>query len=152
MLRAIFFDAAGTLMETREPVGQSYARIAQKYGVNASSSEVGAAFRRVFHNSPGLAFGPGHPADELRRLERHWWHELVAETFRGLDRFSDFEAYFNELFAFFGDPAHWIADPKAPPSWTNYAPMGSSSGCYRISTTACTGFSRDSAFAVTSTR
>jgi putative hydrolase of the HAD superfamily len=114
MLRAIFFDAAGTLMETREPVGQSYARIAQKYGVNASSSDVSAAFRRVFHNSPGLAFGPGHPADELRRLERHWWHELVAETFRGLGRFSDFEAYFNELFAFFGDPAHWIGDPNAP--------------------------------------
>lgn len=115
MLRAIFFDAAGTLMETREPVGQSYARIAQKYGLNASSGEVSAAFRRVFHNSPGLAFGPGHSGDELRRLERHWWHELVAETFRGLGGFSDLEAYFNELFAFFGDPAHWIADPQAPP-------------------------------------
>lgn len=115
MLRAIFFDAAGTLMETREPVGQSYSRIAQKYGLNASSGEVSAAFRRVFHNSPGLAFGPGHSGDELRRLERHWWHELVAETFRGLGGFSDFEEYFNELFAFFGDPAHWIADPQAPP-------------------------------------
>jgi putative hydrolase of the HAD superfamily len=114
MLRAIFFDAAGTLMETREPVGQSYSRIARKYGVDASASEVSAAFRRVFHNSPGLAFGPGHPADELRRLERHWWHELVAETFRGLGGFSDFAGYFDELFAFFGDPAHWIADPQAP--------------------------------------
>lgn len=114
MLRGIIFDAAGTLMETREPVGASYARIARKYGVEASPSEVSAAFRRVFHHAPGLAFGPGHPPDELRRMERRWWRDLVAETFEGLGRFTDFEAYFSELFEFFGDPANWIADPQAP--------------------------------------
>jgi putative hydrolase of the HAD superfamily len=113
MLRAIFFDAAGTLMEPREPVGASYARIARKYGVSASAAEVGAAFRRVFRDAPGLAFGPGHPPDELRAMERRWWRDLVAASFVGLGQFSDFDAYFTELFAFFGDPAHWVADPQA---------------------------------------
>jgi putative hydrolase of the HAD superfamily len=113
MLKAVFFDAAGTLMETREPVGISYARIARKYGVEASANAVSAAFRRVFHNAPGLAFGPGHPADELRRLERQWWRDLVAKTFEGLGSFRDFDAYFTELFAFFGDPDHWMADVHA---------------------------------------
>jgi len=113
VLRGVLFDAAGTLMETREPVGASYARIARKYGVTAGVSEVSAAFRRVFHHAPGLAFGPGHPPDELRRMERRWWRDLVAETFGGLGQFTDFEAYFAELFEFFGDPANWIADPQA---------------------------------------
>ena len=113
MLKAVFFDAAGTLMETREPVGLSYARIARKYGLEASADAVNAAFRRVFHHAPGLAFGPGHPADELRRLERGWWRNVVAQTFEGLGSFSDFDAYFNELFAFFGDPSHWMADANA---------------------------------------
>lgn len=114
VLRGVFFDAAGTLMETREPVGASYARIARKYGVEASASDVSAAFRRVFHHAPGLAFGPGHPPESLRRMERQWWRELVAKTFEGFGRFRDFEAYFNELFEFFGDPVNWIADPQAP--------------------------------------
>jgi len=114
VLRGVFFDAAGTLMETREPVGASYARIARKYGVDSSASEVSAAFRRVFHHAPGLAFGPGHSAEKLRMMERQWWRGLVAETFEWLGRFNDFEAYFGELFEFFGDPANWVADPQAP--------------------------------------
>lgn len=114
MLRGVLFDAAGTLMETREPVGASYARIARKYGVDSSAGAVSAAFRRVFHKAPGLAFGPGHPPEKLRTMERQWWRDLVADTFEGLGRFSDFDAYFSELFEFFGDPANWVIDLQAP--------------------------------------
>jgi len=114
VLRVVFFDAAGTLFAPREPIGQSYARIARKYGVVASAGDVSAAFGRVFHHAPGLAFGPGREPAELRQQERQWWRNLVAETFAGLGQFDDFEAYFAELFEFFGDPAHWVADPQAP--------------------------------------
>jgi len=113
MLKAVFFDAAGTLFEPREPVGLSYARIAHDHGVKAGADEVSASFRSAFHNAGGLAFGPGHAADELRTLEREWWRRLVAETFAKLGRFSDFDAYFNELFGYFADPAHWRADADA---------------------------------------
>jgi putative hydrolase of the HAD superfamily len=115
-LKAVFFDAAGTLFEPRERVGLSYARIAREYGVNARADDVSASFRRVFHKAPGLAFGPGHSAHELRRLERQWWRDLVAATFAGLGRFTDFDAYFDALFAFFADPTHWEADPEAQPT------------------------------------
>jgi putative hydrolase of the HAD superfamily len=115
MLLAVFFDAAGTLFEPREPVGESYARLARRFGVDADATVVSAAFRRAFHAAPGLAFGPGHCAAELRRLERKWWRQLVAATFAGLGTFTDFEACFEALFDFFGDPAHWIADPNAAP-------------------------------------
>jgi len=113
MLKAVFFDAAGTLFETREPVGLSYARIAREYGVDATAAQVSAAFRRVFHNASALTFGPGHSGQELRRLERRWWHDLVADTFAGFGAFTDFDAYFEALFTFFADPANWVADHEA---------------------------------------
>ncbi len=114
MLKAVFFDAAGTLFDSRQPVGRSYVRIAREFGVDASEEKVTAAFRRVFHSAPPLAFGPGHPPAELRRLERKWWRERVADTFAGLGEFGDYDAYFDALFAFFADPANWQVDDGAP--------------------------------------
>jgi len=114
-LRAIFFDVAGTLIVPRERIGQSYARIAQGYGLQADGNAVGAAFRRAFNAAPGLAFGPGHDAVELRRLEREWWRRVVADTFAEFGPFGDFEGYFAALFDFLGDPANWRADPDAVP-------------------------------------
>jgi putative hydrolase of the HAD superfamily len=113
MLRGVFFDAAGTLFHTREPAGSSYAKIARRFGVEADERDVVAAFHRAFRQAAGLAFGPGRDAAELRGLERRWWRDLVARTFEGVGNFSDFDAYFEELFAFFADPAHWIRDPEA---------------------------------------
>ncbi|MGH8011450.1 MAG: HAD-IA family hydrolase [Candidatus Binataceae bacterium] len=115
MLKVVFFDAAGTLFEPREPVGDTYARIARDFGVRASGAEVNATFRRIFHGAPGLAFGPGHSAVELRRLERQWWRGIVWRVFAEIGRFDDFDAYFNTLFAYFADPRHWLADPQAMP-------------------------------------
>ncbi|HJU12116.1 MAG TPA: HAD-IA family hydrolase [Candidatus Binataceae bacterium] len=114
-IKAVFFDAAGTLFDTREPVGESYARIARAYGLNASAGAVDAAFRRAFHDAVPLAFGTGHDPEQLRRLEREWWRELVMRTFAGLGNFADFGAFFNSLFEFFANPAHWRADAEALP-------------------------------------
>jgi putative hydrolase of the HAD superfamily len=113
MLKAVFFDAAGTLIAPREPVAESYSRIARGYGVTTAPAQVNAAFRRVFHDAPGLAFGPGHAGDELIQRERNWWRAVVADTFIGLGNFTDFDAYFDELFAFFAAPANWIAPATA---------------------------------------
>jgi len=116
MLRVVFFDAAGTLIVPREPVGDSYARMARHYGVETSGAAVNAAFRRVFRETPALAFGPGLRAEELRRLERQWWRELVIATFAGLGTFTDFDSYFASLFEFFADPGNWTAYSEAAPT------------------------------------
>ena len=113
MLKAIFFDVAGTLVLTRERIGLSYARLAQCYGLDADDKAVGAAFRRAFNAAPGLAFGPGHDARELRRLEREWWRRVVVDTFADFGQFCDFDGYFAALFDFLGDPANWKTDPEA---------------------------------------
>ncbi len=119
MVRAVFFDAAGTLFEPKEPVGVSYARIAVRFGVRAEASAVTAGFHRAFGAARPLAFGPGRYPAELRQLERQWWRELVARVFAEVGQvegqFDDFDAYFDALFAFFAEPGNWVADPEAPP-------------------------------------
>lgn len=113
MLKAIFFDAAGTLFDAREPVGHTYARIARLHGLTADDAAVSAGFRCAFASTPGLAFGPGRRADEIRRLEREWWYGLVRRSFEGLGEFDSFDVFFDELFAYFGDPTSWVAMPEA---------------------------------------
>jgi putative hydrolase of the HAD superfamily len=116
LIRAVFFDAAGTLFEAREPIGRTYARLARQFGLEASEDAVEAGFRRAFGTAPGLAFGLGLRQDELRRLERRWWRERVGETFAPLGKFPDFDAYFDALFAHFADPDNWMADLEAAPT------------------------------------
>jgi putative hydrolase of the HAD superfamily len=111
--RTIFFDAAGTLFESREPIGQVYSRIARDFGVDAPAEKVAAGFRHAFGSAPGLAFGPGHDARRLRELELAWWRQRVADSFAGLGTFGDFDGYFEALFAHFADPASWKTDPEA---------------------------------------
>jgi putative hydrolase of the HAD superfamily len=113
MIKAVFFDAAGTLFEAREPIGHTYARIARKHGLRADDAAVSAGFRRAFSSTPGLAFGPGRDAEEIRRLERQWWYGLVRRSFEGLGEFDSFDAFFSELFDYFGDPGSWEPLPEA---------------------------------------
>ena len=111
--RQSFSMRPGTLFEAREPVGHTYARIARKHGLHADDSAVSAGFRRAFASTPGLAFGPRRRADDIRRLEREWWYGLVRRSFEGLGEFDSFDAFFDELFAYFGHPANWEALPEA---------------------------------------
>ena len=97
MIRAVFFDAAGTLFEAREPIGRTYARLARDFGLDAPEDAIAASFRGAFGAAPGLAFGLGLRPDELRRLERKWWRDRVRETFAPLGEFPDFDAYFDAL-------------------------------------------------------
>jgi putative hydrolase of the HAD superfamily len=128
MLKVVFFDAAGTLFDAREPVGHTYARIARRHGVDATDEAVSAGFHRAFSQSGGLAFGPGHAPEVLRAMERRWWRTLVERSFQGLGSFDDFEAFFSELFEYFADPAHWHVMPEAVDALSRLKKRGISLG------------------------
>lgn len=110
-IRAVFFDAAGTLFHPARRVGESYALIAAKYGMNVAAAEINERFRVCFDAAPRLAF-PGAGPEQLSALERNWWKALVAEVFRPWDGFGEFDAYFDELFAYFADSAAWKLYPE----------------------------------------
>ncbi|HSE85797.1 MAG TPA: HAD-IA family hydrolase [Candidatus Binatia bacterium] len=110
-IKAIFFDAAGTLIKPAQRVGESYAMFARRYGIEVSAAEIAERFRLCFHAAPPLAF-PGAPAAAIADRERAWWKELVRRIFEPWDEFQGFDAYFAELFAYFAKPEAWLLYPE----------------------------------------
>ena len=65
-IKAVFFDAAGTLIKPARRVGESYAAIAAKYGKDVSPAELFERFRICFDGAPPLAF-PGAATADIER-------------------------------------------------------------------------------------
>ncbi|QIF03061.1 HAD-IA family hydrolase [Roseimicrobium sp. ORNL1] len=117
-LRALFFDAAGTLFHLSEPVGDTYARIAAKHGVTAEPRALENAFRTAWKTLPSPVHPEGTPpADD----DRSWWREVVWLTFvqvtasrdasgavdDGADAAAVFEPMFAEMYAHFANAEAW---------------------------------------------
>jgi putative hydrolase of the HAD superfamily len=114
-LRAVSFDAAGTLFHPARPIGELYAMIAARHHIRADPAILQPRFRAAFHAAPPLAF-PVMPAPELRAREKAWWEAVVRRVFAGIaEPDARFAAYFEDLFAFFASDAAWRLDPDAPP-------------------------------------
>jgi putative hydrolase of the HAD superfamily len=115
MIRAVLFDAAGTLIRLREPVGVTYSSVAREYGVVARAEELEHAFRVAFRRQPPMVF-PGESPERITTLERLWWKDLVHATFDAVGsttRFSNFDECFDELFSYFGRAQAWHLTPGA---------------------------------------
>src|ERR1041384_2693822 len=108
-IKAVFFDAAGTLMRARVRVGETYARIAANHGKMVSPADLADRFRLCFAAAPRLAF-PGAAEETVCALERKWGKELVCELFRPA---AAVEEYFTELFAYFASYEAWVLYPEA---------------------------------------
>jgi putative hydrolase of the HAD superfamily len=109
--KAIFFDAAGTLIKPARRVGESYAAMAVKYGKVVTPAELFERFRICFDRAPPLAF-PGATTAELELLERQWWKRLVAQVFEPWGEFAKFDDFFDELFAYFARADAWLLYPE----------------------------------------
>ena len=115
MLRAVLFDAAGTLIELAEPVGDTYARAAAEHGAPISAWRLGDAFTRVLHGAAPLDYG--RAPEPILASERAWWRDLVRQVFLAADsavRVRDFEACFDALWRHFGSGAAWRPRTGAP--------------------------------------
>lgn len=111
MIRAVLFDAAGTLIELREPVGETYARLARGHDFHASAWRVGDAFRRALAAAGDMVF-PDAPAAQVPALEREWWRGVVRATFRAADSaqpLRDFDSLFERLWRHFSGAEAWSA-------------------------------------------
>ncbi|HEY8153048.1 MAG TPA: HAD-IA family hydrolase [Myxococcota bacterium] len=114
-LRAVLFDATGTLMETARPVGEVYAERAREQGVSLSPARLEDAFRRILAQAPPLLFPDAAP-ERIRDLEAGWWRSVVRSTFLAADgtaRFRDFDGFFAGLYGHYASAAAWRARPGA---------------------------------------
>ncbi|MGF1588517.1 MAG: HAD-IA family hydrolase [Pleurocapsa sp.] len=122
--KVIFLDAMGTLFELKSSVGEIYQQYALKYGVKADTKLLEKAFIKSFRSAPPLAF----LATELTSIkdqEFAWWKNVVKTTFWQLGllkKFSNFTAFFAEIYTYFATKDPWYVFPDTVDSlekWSN---------------------------------
>jgi putative hydrolase of the HAD superfamily len=111
-IRAVFFDAAGTLFRVRGSVGAIYAEVMERHGARLPAQTLEARLREFIAAAPAPAF-PGAAIEDVPRIERRWWRALVSEVMLPAAPFERFEACFDELFELFRTERGWELVPGA---------------------------------------
>lgn len=111
MIKAVFFDAAGTLFRLPRGVGHHYRAVAERQHCFIAKARWTEAFGAVWKAMPARAVTRIARPDD----DRGWWRELVG---RVLDHCHvspaqlDPDAYFDELYAEFTQPGVWELFPE----------------------------------------
>ncbi len=107
-VNTLFFDAAGTLIQLSRPVGEVYAQIAARHGLEADAGAMTAAFRAAWKALPAPQHPEGRPPPDD---DRSWWRSLVARAFdQSLGRplaDAELDPLFAELYDHFALPEAW---------------------------------------------
>jgi len=108
VIRAVFFDAGGTLLRTAEPVGRTYARFASHYGWQAEEEILDLGFRAAWKKR----VTEGAQADGT--LGKEGWRKILRVSVEagGLPKGFPFEDYFEEVYAHFARPDAWRDFPE----------------------------------------
>ena len=113
-IKAIFFDAVGTLFDVKGSVGAVYAQYAKKYGVPDSAEMVMAlnnAFKETMKGMPAPVFAVDRP-EKLKQCERLWWFDVVHAVYYRVGMFEAFDDFFEEVFEAFGQASPWQLFPE----------------------------------------
>lgn len=122
--QVIFFDAAGTLIETRGSVGEIYSLVAREFGFEADHQVLQQNFAHSFRQQPPLAFPARTPEAKLREMEKDWWRDLVRDVFAGLGVFTRFDEFFDEIFERFRRSEFWRVYDDVEPALSELKQRG----------------------------
>jgi putative hydrolase of the HAD superfamily len=106
-VRAVVFDAVGTLIHPDPPAPLRYAEVGKRYGSRLSAAEIADRFGAGFREEEEIDRLAGLRTSEEREINR--WRHIVN---RALDDVADPEACFQELFSWFSRPAAWQVEPE----------------------------------------
>jgi putative hydrolase of the HAD superfamily len=113
-IKAIFFDAVGTLFDVKGSVGQVYVTYAKKYGIPDTVEMVttlNKTFKETMKTMPPPIFSVERP-EKLKQCERLWWFDVVHAVFYRVGMFEGFDDFFDEVFEGFGQATHWQLYPE----------------------------------------
>jgi putative hydrolase of the HAD superfamily len=113
MIKAIFFDAAGTLFHLNGTVGHHYALVGCEVGVTLDAHQIDDAFYSALEKMPRRAAIVGPRQND----DKGWWRELVdlvldqvAPSLSELDRDNFFEIAYEH----FAEAGVWELYPEVP--------------------------------------
>lgn len=111
MLKAIFFDAAGTLFHLPKGVGYHYALVAKRMGLNFDAARLNAAFNDVWSAMPA------RPTTGLPREDddKGWWSSLVDQVIERVAPQThelDRDTFFEAAYSHFAEAEVWALYPE----------------------------------------
>ena len=111
MIKAIFFDAAGTLFYLTKTVGDHYAYVGREIGLDLDAQQLDRAFHAAWRQMPRRPAIDGPREND----DKAWWHELVDRVFdqvapsvSNLDRDNFFEIAYDH----FAEAGVWNLYPE----------------------------------------
>ena len=106
-VKAIFFDAVGTLLHPDPPAVDVYVEVGRRFGSQLPPQAIRANFIGAFKRQDAIDYANGLITSEAREIER--WRSIVAES---LFDIPDTCAPFLELFSYFSHSTSWRCDPE----------------------------------------
>ena len=112
-LKAIFFDAVGTLFYLNGTVGDHYARVGNEVGLGLDANQLDRAFYSAWNKMPQRAAIDGPREND----DKGWWRELVdlvlAQAAPSLNEF-DRDNLFEVAYEHFAEPGVWELYSEVP--------------------------------------
>ncbi len=124
--QVIFLDAVGTIFGVKNNVGYIYTKLASKYGVIRDAQIINQYFYQTFKESSPLAFDKIE-YETVKKLEYIWWQKIAYQTFakaNALREFTDFEAFFEELYEYFKTDQPWYIYDEVIPCLNQWQKQG----------------------------
>jgi putative hydrolase of the HAD superfamily len=116
-IRAVFFDAVGTLLHIQPPAVEVYANLGERSGYSFSSETIAKRFRAAFQLEDTLDGEQNWATSEERELHR--WQRIVANVFP-----NSCDDLFQQLWQHFASPEAWIVPVGVGEMLTEFAQRG----------------------------
>jgi putative hydrolase of the HAD superfamily len=121
MLKAIFFDAVGTLFGLTNTVGDHYAYVGREVGLDLDAETLDRAFHTAWKQMPQRAAIDGPREND----DKGWWRELVDRVLKqvapSLCEF-DRDNFFEIAYEHFTEAGVWELYPEVPDVLQELAP------------------------------
>jgi putative hydrolase of the HAD superfamily len=113
VIRAILFDAAGTLFYLTKTVGDNYAHVGREVGLDLDPQQLERAFHTAWQQMPRRPAIDGPREND----DKGWWRELVGRVFDqvapSLTEF-DRDNFFEVAYEHFAEAGVWELYPEVP--------------------------------------
>ena len=113
VIRAILFDAAGTLFFLTKTVGDHYAYVGREVGLDLNAQELDRAFHTAWQAMPQRLSIDGPREND----DKGWWRNLVGGVFDQVaPSLSEFDRdnFFEVAYEHFAEPGVWELYPEVP--------------------------------------
>jgi putative hydrolase of the HAD superfamily len=120
-IRAVLFDAVGTLIAPCPSVAEAYHAAGRRFGSSLPIESIRLRFRDALKRQELLDAqqSPPHRTSQQRELAR--WRSIVSEVF---DDVPDSEPLFQSLWDHFAQPQHWRLYDDVAGCWARFTQAG----------------------------